>query len=122
MDRSRTVHLRIEGRVQGVGYRAWLKATAMALGPTGWVRNRRDRSVEAVLQGPPDQVADMLRRCEDGPPSARVTCVELLAEGAASTTPSRCDPPYSLASHHPLWPKGEDCRAVGGAILLLRQI
>ena len=80
MDRSRTVHVRIEGRVQGVGYRAWLTATALALGLTGWVRNRRDGSVETVLQGPPEEISDMLCRCEAGSPPACVSRVEVLGE------------------------------------------
>lgn len=81
MTQPRTVHIRIEGRVQGVGFRYWLEMTATAAGLTGWVRNRSDRSVEAVLQGPPDDVADVLRRCEDGPPDARVSRVEIIGEG-----------------------------------------
>ncbi len=66
MDTRRTVHIFIRGLVQGVFYRAWLEATAQAFGVTGWVRNRRDGSVEAVLQGPSGKVTDMLRRCEEG--------------------------------------------------------
>ena len=81
MTQPRTIHIRIEGHVQGVGYRYWLEMQAKAAGLTGWVRNRADRSVEAVLQGPPDDVADVLRRCEDGPPAAAVTRVEIIAEG-----------------------------------------
>ncbi len=76
----RIAHVRIEGRVQGVGYRAWVEATARSLRLKGWVRNRRDGSVEAVFQGPPDHVSDMLGRCEQGPPAARVAHIELLPE------------------------------------------
>jgi acylphosphatase len=72
----RTVHVRIEGWVQGVGYRAWLADTAVAMGLAGWVRNRRDGSVEAVLRGPAAEVARMLQACEQGPPAARVERVE----------------------------------------------
>jgi acylphosphatase len=50
-------------------------------GLTGWVRNRRDGSVEALFCGPVDHVADMLERVQQGPPSARVTAVKILAEG-----------------------------------------
>ncbi len=82
MSTVRTLHVRIEGLVQGVGYRAWVESTARAMGLTGWVRNRRDCSVEMVLQGPPERVGDMLHRCEQGPPGARVTKVEVLGEGA----------------------------------------
>jgi acylphosphatase len=81
---SRTVLVRIEGRVQGVGYRAWVETTALALGLSGWVRNRFDGSVDAVFQGPPEQVAQMLRHCEAGPPAARVNRVEVLGEGVGS--------------------------------------
>jgi acylphosphatase len=81
MSQPRTVHIRIEGRVQGVGFRYWLELAATAAGLTGWVRNRADRSVEAVLQGPPNDVADVLRRCEEGPPDADVTRVEIIGEG-----------------------------------------
>jgi acylphosphatase len=77
----RTVHLRIEGRVQGVGYRAFVEMRAGALGLSGWVRNRRDGSVEAVLQGPPATIDDMLDACRRGPPGARVDRVEIIGEG-----------------------------------------
>ncbi len=77
----RTVHVRIEGRVQGVGYRAWVAATATALRLDGWVRNRRGGTVEAVFGGPADAVADMLKRCDRGPAAARVSQVIVIAEG-----------------------------------------
>lgn len=77
----RTVHVRIEGRVQGVGYRAWVESTARTMALTGWVRNRRDKSVEIALQGPANQVDEMLSLCKQGPPGAHVTKVEILGEG-----------------------------------------
>jgi len=77
----RTVRVRIEGGVQGVGYRYWTERVADELGLTGWVRNRRDGSVEALFSGPAEDVAQMLERCKGGPPSARVTAVTLIAEG-----------------------------------------
>jgi acylphosphatase len=79
----RTVTVRIEGRVQGVYYRAWTYETATSLGLDGWVMNREDGSVEAVFSGPPDVVAEMLERCKDGPPDARVTAVTVTDEGGA---------------------------------------
>ena len=84
MSPARTVHVRVEGLVQGVCYRAWAENTARALDLTGWVRNRRDRSVEMVFQGRAERVEDMLRRCEHGPPDARVTKVEVLGEGVGA--------------------------------------
>jgi acylphosphatase len=81
----KTVMVRVEGRVQGVFYRAWAEQTARRLSLDGWVRNRRDGSVEAVFSGPDPQVDEMLRRCADGPPDARVTSVIVTAEGG--TTP-----------------------------------
>jgi acylphosphatase len=67
--------VRITGRVQGVGYRAWLEHRARADGLEGWVRNRRDGSVEALFSGPADVVADMIALCRRGPSSARVEAV-----------------------------------------------
>ena len=81
----RTVRVRVEGRVQGVGYRYWTERTAAGLGLSGWVRNRRDGSVEAVLSGTPEAVARMLERCREGPPSARVTAVTILEEGGEAS-------------------------------------
>lgn len=81
MTAPRTVHVRIEGRVQGVGYRAWTERAARELGLAGWVRNRRDGSVEAVFQGDEARVADMLARCARGPEAAAVRGVEILGEG-----------------------------------------
>ena len=72
----RAVRLRIAGRVQGVGYRAWALETASRLGLRGWVRNRRDGSVEALVIGEEDPVAAMIEACRDGPFAARVTEVE----------------------------------------------
>jgi acylphosphatase len=65
----------IRGRVQGVGYRAWVEHRAVAHGLEGWVRNRTDGSVEALFSGPQDIVADMVASCRRGPSSARVAAV-----------------------------------------------
>jgi acylphosphatase len=62
----------IRGRVQGVGYRAWVEYQAIASGLEGWVRNRRDGTVEAVFAGSPTHVADMVALCRHGPPASRV--------------------------------------------------
>jgi acylphosphatase len=79
----KTVTVRIEGRVQGVYYRAWTEQTARRLNLDGWVRNRRDGSVEAVFSGPEAQVDEMLRRCAEGPPDAKVTSVTVTDDGGA---------------------------------------
>jgi acylphosphatase len=81
---QRTVRVRIAGRVQGVGFRYWTEETARGLGLTGWVRNCRDGSVEALFSGPADDVAEMLRRCHDGSGAAHVAAVEILEEGGES--------------------------------------
>jgi len=71
-----TSHLRISGRVQGVGFRDALLREALARGLTGWVRNRRDGSVEAVLQGNAAAVEAVQVWARRGPPAARVDRVE----------------------------------------------
>ena len=80
----KTVTVRIEGRVQGVYYRAWTEQMANRLDLEGWVRNRRDGSVEAVFSGHALQVDEMLRRCAEGPPDARVSNVVVTDEGGAA--------------------------------------
>ena len=74
---TRTCTARVRGRVQGVGYRESCVHEANALGVTGWVRNRADGSVEAVLQGDADVVERMCAWLRRGPPMARVDDVEL---------------------------------------------
>lgn len=71
-----TVSVRITGHVQGVGFRAAAVRQAHAMKITGWVRNNADSSVEAVLQGPHEQVDRMLSWLLTGPPGARVAAVE----------------------------------------------
>ena len=65
-------HIHIKGKVQGVWFRAWVIEQARELGVDGWVRNRRDRSVEAVAAGPAAQVQEMIARCHRGSPASRV--------------------------------------------------
>ena len=68
--------LLIHGRVQGVGYRAWMAETARGLSLQGWVRNRRDGTVEALLIGPAKLIEAMVQHCHQGPPLTRVERIE----------------------------------------------
>ncbi|MCX8085367.1 MAG: acylphosphatase [Rhodocyclaceae bacterium] len=75
-------HLVITGRVQGVAYRASMVREAKRLGVTGWVRNRSDGSVEAMVAGTPEQIAAILNWARRGPPAAHVDHVAVeLGEG-----------------------------------------
>jgi acylphosphatase len=65
----------VRGRVQGVGYRYAMAEAATALGLAGWVRNRRDGTVEALVQGDADALERLVAWCRRGPPAARVTAV-----------------------------------------------
>jgi acylphosphatase len=84
-----TYHLRIAGRVQGVGYRDALRREALANGVTGWVRNRSDGIVEAVLRGAPDSVDAVVAWARRGPPAAHVNGIE------ARAAQGDLDRPYS---------------------------
>lgn len=71
-----TVKLRIRGVVQGVGFRHAMREEALRLGVSGWVRNRADGSVEALLQGEPQAVERLVAWARNGPPAARVLEVQ----------------------------------------------
>jgi len=76
----RRVHVFITGRVQGVSFRAFTTRHARTLKLTGWVRNLRDGRVEAVIEGPKDKVAELLKLIEKGPPPARVDDLKVTDE------------------------------------------
>ncbi len=74
----KTVCVRISGRVQGVWFRAWTEQQAAAIGLDGWVRNRRDGTVEALFAGEDALVDQMVAACHEGPPAARVDVVRVV--------------------------------------------
>jgi acylphosphatase len=74
---DRAVHIRVEGRVQGVSYRAWTQAEARRLGLRGWVRNLPDGAVEARLEGSAEAVGSMLAALWRGPRLARVEAISV---------------------------------------------
>jgi acylphosphatase len=78
---STAKRLLITGRVQGVGFRFYAQRKARELGLTGWVRNRRDGSVEAVIQGAPAAVEAMIAWARRGPSSAVVADVQIIDAG-----------------------------------------
>nr|WP_294526133.1 acylphosphatase [uncultured Rhodopila sp.] len=81
--------LLIAGRVQGVGYRVWMMQKATALGLSGWVRNRADGKVEALIAGDMAAVEEMSRACRRGPRLAEVSSID----------EEMADPPEELGFH-----------------------
>jgi acylphosphatase len=79
------IRLVVRGRVQGVGFRAFVVAKAGALGLSGWVRNRADGSVEVLAAGEAAAVEALVAACARGPVGARVDAVE---RHAADATPA----------------------------------
>jgi acylphosphatase len=88
MTARRFIHATIRGDVQGVGFRAFVERQAIERGLDGWVRNRRDGSVEAVFAGPANAVETMIDICRQGPAGSRVVDVDLREEEAAGLIPS----------------------------------
>lgn len=72
-----THRLRVAGHVQGVGFRMYMERTALAAGVTGWVRNRRDGTVEAIVQGAPAAVDRVIAWARTGPPAGNVTALRV---------------------------------------------
>lgn len=83
----------VRGRVQGVGYRYAMVDAAQASSVAGWVRNRRDGTVEAFVQGEPAAIDAILAWCRHGPPSARVSAIY--------TTAAETDPAIDTFNHRP---------------------
>jgi acylphosphatase len=79
-NQPRRVHVIVTGRVQGVGFRAFTDDQARKLGLVGWVLNRSDGSVEAVVEGTADQVERLMVLIKRGPESARVEAVRAVDE------------------------------------------
>ena len=69
-------HVVLRGRVQGVGFRAFVEREALRRGLAGWVRNRHDGTVEALFAGDPAEVADMIETCRRGPRASRVDVLD----------------------------------------------
>ncbi|MGW8161841.1 MAG: acylphosphatase [Desulfobulbales bacterium] len=88
MSTVRRVHVIVKGRVQGVFFRAYTKDEAVRLGLSGWVRNRPDGSVEAVVEGENDAVAKMVQWFNQGSPHAFVEKVHMTEEPPVSETDS----------------------------------
>ncbi len=72
----RRVRSRVTGKVQGVGFRAWVQREAQRLELRGWVRNEADGAVAMLIEGPPARVSKMLALLWEGPPAASVSGVE----------------------------------------------
>lgn len=85
MSGAEAVRVRVTGRVQGVGFRAWTRREAEARGLAGWVRNESDGSVAALLSGSGEAVGGMVAALRTGPPLARVATVETFAAETPET-------------------------------------
>lgn len=81
------LNLRVRGRVQGVGYRAFVRKQARALGLLGWVRNEQDGSVSVEVEGPREDLRSLRERCDEGSPFARVDQVEAIWDEATGEFP-----------------------------------
>ncbi|MBC2710956.1 MAG: acylphosphatase [Desulfosarcina sp.] len=77
MEEKARAHLIVSGRVQGVSFRAETQKAATIFGVYGWVRNRRNGTVEAVVEGAKDDVISLINWCKTGPPPSRVDNVDV---------------------------------------------
>ena len=101
---TKAVLVKVEGRVQGVSFRVWVRDEARGLGLSGWVRNEPDGSVSALIGGPEDAVSKMLERLWKGPPAARVTNV-----AAEDADPADLPQGFNIVAGDKLQ-KGAGCR------------
>jgi acylphosphatase len=88
-------HVIVRGRVQGVGFRAFVEHHAGQRNLEGWVRNRRDGTVEAVFAGPADSVEGMIRACRVGPLSSKVDTIDQRDAAEAELSARRPDETFS---------------------------
>jgi len=86
----KATHVIVTGRVQGVWFRAWMREQAEARGLAGWVRNRPDGSVEAVVAGPAEDITELVEALVEGPPAATV------AEVRAVSTEMPAEPGFRI--------------------------
>jgi len=89
-------HVIVHGRVQGVGFRAFVEVEALTRGLEGWVRNRREGTVEAVFKGEEAVIADMIEACRRGPWSARVDHLDQRQGDTADFEPRRAGELFSV--------------------------
>ena len=87
---DRTLAVRVEGKVQGVFFRAYTQANARRLGVTGWVANKADGSVEAVLHGNGSHLAELVGLLRQGPPDAKIDKLDVHSaeRGRAQAAPA----------------------------------
>jgi acylphosphatase len=89
-------HVMVHGRVQGVGFRAFVEVEALERGLEGWVRNRREGTVEAVFKGEEAVVAEMIEACRRGPFAARVDILYQREGDASDCKPRRSGELFSV--------------------------
>jgi acylphosphatase len=90
-------HVRVTGRVQGVGFRQFVRERARALNLSGWVKNRPDGSVELLVSGDDDAAARLLDVVRRGPPHADVAGIEPVATPAPAHSPEPTQLPHPFA-------------------------